>query len=102
MLAGVARRVLSFCPPVASCDVERLFSRAGSICSALRKRLAPKTIQCLTSLHYHYAAEEKIQQSLRSKNADGRVRRFATLKTGLLIEAADNYISDTSSDSDLE
>ena len=36
-----------------------LFSRAGLICTTLRNRLAPKTIQCLTTLHYFYPDEEK-------------------------------------------
>lgn len=97
LLAGVARRVLP--TSGTSCEVERLLSWAGLICTALRNRLAPKTIQCLTALHYHYAAEEKIQQSMRSKN-DGRARRFATLTTELLIQAGDNYVSDSDSDGD--
>lgn len=98
LLAGVARRVLS--TSGTSCDVERLFSRAGLICTALRNRLSPKTIQCLTTLHYYYAAEEKIRQTTRSKNADGRAHRFASLTTNLIIQAADSYISGSDSDSD--
>lgn len=98
LLARVARRVLS--TSGTSCDVERLFSRAGLICTALRNRLSPKTIQCLTSLHCYYASEEKVQQSTRSKNADGRAQRFASLTTDLLIQAADSYISESDSDGD--
>ena len=58
LLARVARRVLS--TSGTSCDVEKLFSRAGLICTALRNRLSPKNIQCLTSLHCYYASEEKV------------------------------------------
>ena len=80
-----------------------MFSRAGLICSDLRNRLAPKTIWCLTSLHYHYAAEQKTcigTLCLESANADGREKRFTTLSTDLLLQAGDCYISD--SDSDIE
>jgi len=100
ILSKVARRVLAISGT--SCDVERLFSRAGLICTALRNRLAPKTIQCLSSLHYYYAAEEKAQQSTRSASADGRAKRFAVLTTALLIEAGDKYISDSESDDELD
>ena len=100
LLAGVARRVLP--TSGTSCDVERLFSRAGLICTALRNKLSSKTIQCLTTLHNYYAAEENVQQSMRSKNADGRAQRFATLTTDLLIQAADYYVSDSDSDSEFE
>jgi hypothetical protein len=95
-LAKVARRVLVV--SATSCDVERLFSRAGLICTALRNRLAPKTIQCLTALHYHYAAQEKVLESTRSLRADGRAKRFATLTTNLLIDSGVSYISDDESD----
>ena len=95
-LAKVARRVLVV--SATSCDVERLFSRAGLICTALRNRLAPKTIQCLTALHYHYAAQEKVLESTRSLRADGRAKRFATLTTDLLIDSGVSYISDDESD----
>jgi len=77
-------------------------TRAGLICTALRNRLAPKTIQCLSSLHYHYAAEEKAQQSTRSASADGRAKRFAVLTTALLIEGGDRYISDSESEDELD
>ena len=97
ILSKVARKVLAISGT--SCDVERLFSRAGLICTALRNRLAPKTIQCLSSLHYFYAAEEQAHQSTRSKSADARAKRFAALTTDLLIEAGDRYISDSDSDS---
>jgi len=100
ILSKVARRVLAISGT--SCDVERLFSRAGLICTALRNRLAPKTIQCLSSLHYHYAAEEKAQQSTRSASADGRAKRFAVLTTALLIEGGDRYISDSESEDELD
>ena len=63
ILAKVARRVL--CASGTSCDVERLFSRAGLICSALRNRLLPITIQCLTTMHYYCADEEKVKVSSR-------------------------------------
>ena len=99
ILSKVAQRVLAISGT--SCDVERLFSRAGLICTALRNRLAPKTIQCLSSLHYYYA-EEQAQQSTRSANADGRARRFAALTTALLIEAGDRYISDSESDDETD
>jgi hypothetical protein len=99
ILSKVARRVLAISGT--SCDVERLFSRAGLICTALRNRLAPKTIQCLSSLHYYYA-EEQAQQSTRSANADGRARRFAALTTALLIEAGDRYISDSESEDETD
>ena len=100
ILSKVARRVLAVSGT--SCDVERLFSRAGLICTALRNRLvAPKTIQCLSSLHYYYA-EEQAQQSTRSANADGRAKRFAVLTTALLIEAGDRYISDSESDDETD
>ena len=56
ILSKVARRVLAISGT--SFDVEILFSRAGLICTALINRLAPKTIQCLSSLHYYYAAED--------------------------------------------
>ena len=68
------------------------------ICTALRNRLSPKTTQCLSSLHYYYAAEEQTQQSARSQRADGRAKCFAVLTTDLLIEAGDHYISDSDSD----
>jgi hypothetical protein len=98
ILSRVARRLL--CCSATSCDVERLFSRAGLICSALRNRLAPKTIQCLTTLHYFYADEEKRVTS-REKAATSRAKRFATLSTSdLLINAADSYISDSDSDAE--
>ena len=100
ILSKVARKVLAISGT--SCDVERLFSRAGLICSALRNRLAPKTIQCLSSLHYFYAAEEQAQQSTRSKNADARAKRFAALTTDLLIEAGDRYISDSDSEDETD
>ena len=99
-LSKVARRVLAVSGT--SCDVERLFSRAGLICTALRSRLAPKTIQCLSSLHYYYAAEEKAQQSTRSASADGRAKRFAVLTTALLIEAGDKDTSDSESEDELD
>tara|TARA_A100001015_G_scaffold197853_1_gene220695 strand:+ start:384 stop:1205 length:822 start_codon:yes stop_codon:yes gene_type:complete len=95
-LAKVARRVLVV--SATSCDVERLFSRAGLICTALRNRLAPKTIQCLTALRYRYAAEEKVVESTRSLRADGRAQRFATLTTDLIVNAGVSYISDEESD----
>ena len=100
LLAGVARRVLS--TSGTSCDVERLFSRAVLICTAGSQKqiVTPKTIQCLTTLHYYYAAEEKIRQTTRSKNADGRAHRFASLTTNLIIQVADSYISGSDSDSD--
>ena len=100
ILSKVARKVLAISGT--SCDVERLFSRAGLICTALRNRLAPKTIQCLSSLHYFYAAEEQAHQSTRSKSADARAKRFAALTTDLLIETGDRYISDSDSDSENE
>ena len=96
ILSRVARRVL--CASSTSCDVERLFSRAGLICTALRNRLAPRTIQCLTTLHYYYGEEEKKGPSTREKAADGRAKRFATLTTNLLIEAPESYISDSDED----
>ena len=79
-----------------------MFSRAGLICLDLRNRLAPKTIRCLTSLHYHYAAEQKqsVTVSVRSANADGRAKRFATLSTDFLLQAGDCYISDSDNDFD--
>ena len=98
ILSKVARRVLAISGT--SCDVERLFSRAGLICTALRNRLAPKTIQCLSSLHYYYAEEQA--QSTRSANEDGRAKRFAALTTALLIEAGDRYISDSESEDETD
>jgi len=97
IISRVARRLL--CCSATSCDVERLFSRAGLIFSALRNRLAPKTIQCLTTLHYFYADEEKRVTS-REKAATSRAKRFATLTSDLLINAADSYISDSDSDAE--
>jgi hypothetical protein len=98
ILSRVARRLL--CCSATSCDVERLFSRAGLICSTLRNRLAPKTIQCLTTLHYFYADEEKRmkEETSREKAATGRAKHFATLTSDLIIKAADSYISDSDSD----
>lgn len=98
ILRRIARRVL--CSSATSCDVERLFSRAGLICTALRNRLAPKTTQCLTTLHYYYADEEKqlTEVTARDKATAGRANRFATLSTDLLINAAEYFISDSDSD----
>ena len=73
---------------------------AGLICVTFRNRLAPKTIQCLRSLHYHYAAEQRNSVSTRSSNADGRANRFATLSTDRLLQARDYYIIDSDSDID--
>ena len=60
-LSRVAKRVL--CSSATSCDVERLFSRAGLICTSLRNRLKPRTILFLTALHYHYMIEENLNFS---------------------------------------
>jgi hypothetical protein len=95
ILSEFAQKVLPISDT--SADVEILFTRTDLICTALRNRLAPKTIQCLSSLHYYYA-EEQAQQSTRSANADGRARRFAALTTALLIEAGNRYISDSESE----
>ena len=78
--------------------MERLFSRAGLICTALRNRLAPKTIQRLAALRRRYAAEEEVVESTRSLRADGRAQRFATLTTELIVNAGVSYISDEESD----
>ena len=40
------------------------------------------------------------EQTSREKATTGRAQRFATLKTNLLINAADSYISESYSDSD--
>ena len=74
----------------------------GLICSALRNILAPRTIQYLTTLHYFYSNEEKRmkQETSREKAATSRTKRFATLTSDLLINAADSYISDSGSDGD--
>jgi hypothetical protein len=96
ILAKVARKLL--CASGTSCDVERLFSRAGLICSALRNRLLPKTIQCLTTMHYYYAEEEKVKSSTREQAAIGRAKRFASLTSTLLVQSHDSYISDSDSE----
>jgi len=70
ILAKVARR--SLCVSATSCDVERLFSRAGLICTKLRNRLAPYTILCLSAFHYQYSEEENIRASRRSVAAAAR------------------------------
>ena len=62
-LVKVARKLL--CASGTSWDVERLFSRARLICSALRNRLLPITIQYLTTMHYYYAEEETFIASTR-------------------------------------
>jgi hypothetical protein len=99
ILSKIARRVLAISGT--SWDVERLVSPAGVICTALRNRLALKTIQCLSSLHHdNYAVEEQARQSTRSANADRRAQRFAALTTAVLIEARDSYIIDSESEDD--
>jgi hAT family C-terminal dimerisation region len=100
ILAKVARRTL--CISATSCDVERLFSRAGLICTKLRSRLAPNTILCLSALHYHYSEEENISASRRSVDASARAQRFAKLTSALLVESHESYISDSDSDEDGE
>ena len=94
ILAKVSRRVL--CASGTSCDVERLFSRAGLICSLLRNRLLPKT--CLTTMHYYYADEEKVKVSSRERATTGRAKRFASLTTALLVQASVPYTSDSESE----
>ena len=96
--AKVARRVL--CASGTSCDVEKLFSRAGLIRSALRIRLLPKTIQCLTTMNYYYAPdEEKVKASTREQAATSRAKRFASLTSEqLLVQSLDSYVSDSESE----
>ena len=67
ILSRVAKRVL--CSSATSCDVERLFSRAGLICTSLRNRLKPRTILFLTALHYHYMIEENLNFSNKRSEA---------------------------------
>ena len=79
LLAKVARRLL--CSSGSSCDVERLFSHAGLIYSALRSRLAPRTVQCLTTFHYYYTEASSTSCSSTSRRetaAESRAKRFAT------------------------
>ena len=49
ILTKVARRFL--CVSASSRNMERLFSRAGLICTKLRNSLALYTILCLSTLH---------------------------------------------------
>ena len=51
MLAGLARAYLAL--PVASVDVERLFSKYGSVLSPLRCSLAPDSIKAYCSVFYN-------------------------------------------------
>lgn len=97
ILSRVAKRVL--CSSATSCDVERLFSRAGLICTSLRNRLKPRTILFLTALHYHYMIEENLNFSnKRSEATSERSKKIATLTTSLLISSPDSYISDSDDD----
>jgi hypothetical protein len=96
ILARVARRTL--CISATSCDVERLFSRAGLICTNLRNRLSQRTILCLSALHYHFSEEENISASKRSGAASLRAQRFVKLTSTLLVQSPETYVSDSDSD----
>lgn len=85
IIVKVAHRVE--CVSGTSCDVERLFSHAGLICSAIRNRLLPKTIQCLpkTKKRSEPRHESRQQQVVRNVQPPWQVRSLCNLPIHTLV-----------------